>query len=133
MLAQMGGRGNAARVATVLISLMGSEKWRAYFHNLEIPYLFWGPDDYLPLLEEAGLDPVRVELIPKDMIHMGREGLVGWIRTTWLPFTQRVPEALRESFIEEIADGYLQDFPPDEEGLVHIDAVRLEVEARKPL
>jgi len=133
MLAQMGGCGNAAEVACVLVSLMASEKWSSYFHNMDIPYLFHAPEDYVPLLEEAGLDPVRVELIHKDMVHEGKEGMAGWIRTTWLPFTQRVPQRLREDFITELVDGYLRDFPPDENGLVHVNAVRLEVEARKPL
>lgn len=133
MLAQMGGRGNAAEVARVLVSLMADERWPIYFHNLEIPYLFYGPEDYIPLLEGAGLEPLRVELVRKDMVHEGRDGMAGWIRTTWLPFTQRVPEHLREDFIAELVDGYLRDFPPDEAGSVHVNAVRLEVEARKPL
>lgn len=132
MLAQMAGRGNAAEVARVLVSLMASEKWSTHFRNLEIPYLFYGPEDYAPLLEEAGLEPIRLELVHKDMVHEGREGMAGWIRTTWLPFTQRVPEHAREDFISELVDGYLHDFPPDEEGLVHVKAIRLEVEARKP-
>jgi hypothetical protein len=29
-------------------------------------------------------------LVEKDMIHDGREALAGWIRTTWLPYTQRL-------------------------------------------
>ncbi|MGQ9476216.1 MAG: class I SAM-dependent methyltransferase [Actinomycetota bacterium] len=132
MLAQMGGRGNAAEVAMVLVSLMAEERWSSYFHGLEIPYLFYDPEDYVPLLEEAGLEPVRVELLEKDMVHEGRAGMAGWIRTTWLPFTQRVPEDLKENFIFELVEGYLRDFPPDEEGLVHVRAIRLEVEARKP-
>ncbi|WP_287152937.1 class I SAM-dependent methyltransferase [Candidatus Solincola tengchongensis] len=133
LLAQMAGRGNAAEVACMLVSLMASEKWSAYFRDMDFPYLFHGPEDYIPLLEKAGLEPLRVELLTKDMVHEGREGMAGWIRTTWLPFTQRVPERLREDFIAELVDGYLHDFPPDEAGLVHVNAVRLEVEARKPL
>ncbi len=132
LLAQMGGRGNAAEVACVLVALMASERWSSYFQDLEIPYRFLAPEDYLPLLEEAGLEPVRVELVHKDMVHDGREGMAGWIRTTWLPFTQRVPEGSREEFVYQLVDGYLREFPPDEEGLVHVKAVRLEVEARKP-
>lgn len=133
MLVQMAGRGNTADVVKALISVMSREEWSDCFHNLDIPYLFWGPEEYVPLIKEAGLEPVRVELIPKDMVHEGREGLSGWIRTTWLPFTQCVPEERRERFIVEIVDGYLRDFPPDEEGLVHVKTVRLKVVAKKPL
>ena len=31
------------------------------------------------------------------MEHAGIESLKGWIRTTWLPYTQRVPEEEREN------------------------------------
>jgi trans-aconitate methyltransferase len=63
------------------------------------------------------------------MVHEGREGLAGWIRTTWLPFTQRIPEELREQFIDELVSGYVRRYPPDENGLLHVNAIRLEVEA----
>jgi len=129
---EMGGRGNAARVAMAMISVMGRPRWNGYFRDFRAPYTFWDRDEYLGMLIDAGFQPLRVELVPKDMVHRGREGLAAWIRTTWLPFTQRIPEGERESFIGEIVDGYLAESPPDEEGLVHVEAVRLEVEAVKP-
>jgi trans-aconitate methyltransferase len=82
-------------------------------------------------LEEAGLDPVRVELIQKDMTHKGREGLLGWIRTTWHPFLDRVPDDLRQVFLEEAVDLYLVGHPLGKDGVAHVSAVRLEVEAVK--
>ena len=81
------------------------------------------------LLREAGLKPVRVELLPKDMQQAGRAGLAGWVRTTWLPYTQRVPEPLREQFILELVDSYLDRHPLDIHGFAHVPMVRLEVEA----
>ena len=132
VLFQMGGRGNAASVVQVLASLLSREEWGRYFHDFTVPYRFCAPEEYTQWLKEAGLEPIRVELVTKDMTHAGPEGLAAWIRTTWLPFTQRIPEELRNSFISEMVDGYVGLFPPDEEGLVHIDAVRLEVEAENP-
>ena len=44
-------------------------------------------------LEDAGLEPVRVELIPKDMSYQKREDFAGWIRTTWLPWMSQVARA----------------------------------------
>lgn len=63
------------------------------------------------------------------MIQKGKEGLAAWIRTTWLPYTQRVPEELREEFIEELVDKYVENHPLDDEGYVHVPMMRLEVEA----
>jgi trans-aconitate methyltransferase len=72
-----------------------------------------------------------VELIPKDAKHEGRSGLESWIRTTWLPYTHRVPEKERELFITQLADNYLKDHPADKNDIVHVDMMRLEVEAVK--
>jgi len=66
------------------------------------------------------------------MVQAGKEGLSGWIRTTWLPYTGRVPVSGRNRFISDLAESYLERYPPDSKGLVHVRMVRLEVEAHKP-
>ena len=130
-LLQMGGRGNAAQVIAVAESVIASREWRGYFEEFSFPYGFYGPDEYREWLREAGLQARRVELIPKDAVHQGREGFEGWFRTTWLPYTQRVPEEKREAFVAQLVDQYLERRPVDEQGLVHVRMVRLEVEAVK--
>ena len=82
-------------------------------------------------MREAGFKPDLVELLQKDMKLQGKEGLVDWIRSVWLPFTERVPVSLRDSFISEIADRYLAAYPLDETGIVYIKMMRLEVKATK--
>jgi trans-aconitate 2-methyltransferase len=128
-LLQMGGRGNAADVIAVAERVIASQEWRGYFEGFSFPYGFYGPDEYREWLRKVGLQARRIELIPKDAAHKGREGFEGWFRTTWLPYTQRVPEERREAFIAQIVDQYVENHPPDEQGLVHVKMVRLEVEA----
>ncbi|MCJ7639579.1 MAG: SAM-dependent methyltransferase, partial [Euryarchaeota archaeon] len=53
----------------------------------------------------------------------------GWLRTVFLPYTERLPEALREDFLGEVANAYVERRPPDENGDIHVKMVRLEVEA----
>ena len=48
---------------------------------------------YREWLIESGFEPVRVELIPKDMTYSSREDFAAWIRTTWLPWMARLPES----------------------------------------
>jgi trans-aconitate methyltransferase len=105
--------------------------WHDYFRDFPFPYGFYGEEEYRPWLAAAGLNAVRVELIAKDMAQEGKEGLAGWIRTTWLPYTQRLPRERREEFIREIVDRYAELHPPDGKGLLHVAMVRLEVEAEK--
>jgi trans-aconitate methyltransferase len=63
------------------------------------------------------------------MVHGGREALNGWVRSVSIPYTERLPEALREDFIGEVGNAYVERCPPDENGGIHVKMVRLEVEA----
>ncbi|HJW65588.1 MAG TPA: hypothetical protein VJ507_02270 [Candidatus Bathyarchaeia archaeon] len=77
------------------------------------------------------MNPERVELVPKNMKLAGKDGLAGWIRTTWLPYTQRLPVELKDEFIAEIVNRHVKTRPLDDTGNVHVGMVRLEVEATK--
>ena len=131
ILLQMGGRNNAYAVEKMMKNLIKKEEWSRYFVSFSFSYGFYGPDEYCRWLRDAGLIEKRVELIPKDAKHEGRSGFESWIRTTWLPYTHRVPEKERELFITHLAGDYLQQYPADESGIVHVDMMRLEVEAVK--
>lgn len=131
VLLQMGGRGNAIAVSTIAEEMTQSDRWRAYFTDFAFPYFFYSPEEYQQWLNDVGLEAIRVELIPKDMTHEGQAGLAGWIRTTWLPYTQQLPEPIREQFVTELVERYLEHHPLTEDGLTHVQMVRLEVEAEK--
>lgn len=130
LLFQMGGRGNVDDVSAIMQTLITDARWSPYFNDLGSTYFFFGPDEYERWLPEAGLRPLRCELIPKVMTHTP-EKFTGWLRTTWLRYTERVPEDRREDFIAECVRNYIEAFPPDAEGNVHVKMVRLEVEAVK--
>ncbi|MFH1441986.1 MAG: methyltransferase domain-containing protein [Candidatus Omnitrophota bacterium] len=129
VLIQMGGKGNAAKILEVLEEMLKENRWSKFYNGFAFPYGFYEAEEYKRWLNEAGLKPTRIELIPKDMAHKGKEGLLGWIRTTWLPYIQRLPEELWEEFINELADRYIEKHPLDKDGFVHIAMIRLEVEA----
>ena len=131
ILLQMGGEGNADGILSVFGELQTSREWKPYFTNFEFPFGFLGIADYQTLLAEAGFSAKRVELIPKDMQHDGKVGLEGWIRTTWLPYLEQVPEEKRNEFIETFSTKYIKQYPIDSDGKVHVAMVRIEVEAEK--
>lgn len=131
MLIQMGGKGNAARAFEALGSLLEKPAWDRYFCGFSFTFGFFDPADYRRWLIESGLDPLRVELIHKDMTCASRQDFAAWIRTTWLPWMARVPEQARLRFIEAVVDEYLVRYPADADGIIHIPMVRLEAEARK--
>ncbi|MBM0742908.1 methyltransferase domain-containing protein [Phormidium sp. CLA17] len=131
LLTSCGGKGNAADIVSVFQALIQQSSWQPYFTNFQFPYFFYSPHEYADWLAESGFQPVRVDLVPKDMIHTGKEGLAGWIRTTWMPYIHRVPESRREELIEEFLQKYLNQHPLDCQGNSHVKMVRLEVEAIK--
>lgn len=128
---QCGGRGNLDELTPSAEVVMRAEKWRAYFEEVAMPWSFYGPAEYEDWLLQAGLTPRRVELVPKMARHAGQDGLTAWIRTTWLPYLQRLPEELRSELAGEIAQEYVKSHPPDREGCVQVPMIRLEVEATK--
>jgi trans-aconitate methyltransferase len=131
LIISCGGRGNAADIQTAIDRVIGRGEWAGYFEGFEYPYFFYGPDDYEVWLPEAGLNASRLALVEKDMIHAGDDGLAGWLRTTWLPYTLRIPEERREAFIKTCVDAYLGEHPLDGDGKCHVRMIRLEVEARR--
>jgi trans-aconitate 2-methyltransferase len=130
-LLQMGGHGNAAAVVVAMDKVRAKPEWSDRFDGFQFPYGFHAADEYRVWLADAGLTPVRVELLPKDMVHADRPAFEGWLRTTWIPYTQRVDEDRREAFLRQVADQYLSENPASQDGMVHLAMIRLEVEATK--
>ena len=71
----------------------------------------------------------RSSSLTKDRQHAGREAFLGWLRTTWFAYTDRLPAELRDAFLHDVAAAYTAVLPPDAQGVIHVRMVRLEVEA----
>jgi trans-aconitate 2-methyltransferase len=132
LLIQMGGKGNAEQVLGAGDVVQKRPEWAQYFSGFSFTFGFFDNAEYRQWLIESGFEPLRVELIPKDMAYASRQDFAAWIRTTWLPQLSRVPESMRSGFIEAIMDEYLKNYPADADGTMHIRMVRLEAEAKKP-
>jgi len=129
---QMGGKGNAEGVIRAFEKVMKRERWSPYFKDFTFPYGFYGREEYEEWLKSLGFKNIRVDLISKDMVHEGEESFIFWVRSTWQPYHRRVPESLREEFIRDVVREYQSAHPPDSSGRIHVQMVRLEVEAEKP-
>jgi len=132
LLFQMGGQGNVAEVLAALERVTARPRWRGYFAAMPPAYFFYHPDDYRRWAAEAGLRLLDARLVAKDLRQTGVVGMAGWLRSTWLPYVERVPAAERDEFALEAAQAYVADHPADAGGVVHVAMVRLEVEARRP-
>ncbi len=129
ILFQMGGRGDVAEVLSAFKEVTQQAKWLPYFAGFTSPYHFYGPEEYEVWLSESGFRLRRAELIAKDMQHRGVEGLTGWLRTTWFPYTNCLPGEFRDEFIGEVVKIYTAANPIDAAGNSHVKMVHMEVEA----
>lgn len=130
-LLQMGGGNNAAEVIGAIEALAATKRWSKFFAGFVSTYGFHQPDDYRRWLLDAGLTPVDVRLIEKDMAHADRAAFVGWLRTAWHPYTSQVPGEERDEFIVTVADEFLRQRPADSAGQIRVRMVRLQVKAVK--
>jgi trans-aconitate 2-methyltransferase len=129
ILFQMGGDGNAKDILEVVEQITASEKWKEYFDHFVFPYRFCNKPDYEEWLVETGYNAKWIELINKDMVHENVNGLKGWLRTTWFPYTDQLPENDKEEFLNLIVEKYIKAHPVDSAGRTHVKMVRLEVAA----
>ena len=131
LVVSCGGRGNAQAMVAVLHAVLRRKRWRNWFRAMPMPYFFHRPADYRVWLDRAGFTPHSVELVLQDVAYAGIPGLAAWLRTAWLPYTQRVPAVERDEFITAVAERYVATHPPDSEGNVLVRMVRLEIDAVK--
>jgi trans-aconitate methyltransferase len=127
---QMGGKGNAAPVLALADTMLEEERWKDLFDGPLPRYAFYGPEEERRHLVAAGLAPVRVELIDKDMAFGSLDDLAGWIRTTWHLYLEPLPEGARPAFVAELANRYVERYPSSDRR-AHVPMVHLEVEAAK--
>ncbi|MCL2135308.1 MAG: methyltransferase domain-containing protein [Candidatus Bathyarchaeota archaeon] len=130
LLFQMGGRGNMESVISCLDELRALPKWKGYFSDFSFPYAYLGVEEYRALLNEAMLTPLRVELLPKVMKFSNAEGLAGFVRTVCLPYTERVPSELRDTFVKQCVDLHMLKQHLNKQDVIQVNMMRLEVEAR---
>lgn len=131
LVVSCGGKGNAQDVFVALRPELRLKRWREYFRKMPEPYFFYAPDEYKKWLAKSGFDIHGIRLAPKDATYPGVDGFATWLRTTWIPYVQCVPEDMREEFIAAVTRRYVAKHPPDAENKIHVRMVRLEIDAVK--
>jgi trans-aconitate methyltransferase len=129
----MSGRGTAAVVLSVIHELAQHAPWRTWLDHMPVPWYFFGSEEYRIWLHAAGFILGRVELVPRIMRQQGVAGVESWLRTAWMPYTDRVPEDDRALFVTEVAHGVAERCGASDDGSILLPMVNLEIEARKPV
>ena len=129
----MSGRGTAAVVLSAIADLAERAPWQRWLGDLHVPWYCFGPEEYAVWLPATGFTSRRVELVPRTMRQAGVAALEGWLRTAWMPYTERVPLDDREAFIAAVAHGVESRCATCADGAILLPMVNLEVEADKPV
>jgi trans-aconitate 2-methyltransferase len=132
VLLQFGGQGNGGPLFALASDVIHASAWRTYFVDFQFPWRFYAASEYEPMVCHAGLVPDRVAVVLREAAHEGRNAFTGWMRSTWLPYLQRLPAEMWDAFIADVAERYLALCPADADGIVRVPMMRIEVEAHKP-
>ena len=119
-VAEMGGHGNIAAIRVALMAVLV----RHGFGDREDGVNYYPtPEGYERRLEQHGFQVQRIALIPRPT-PLAESGMAGWLRTFRRGVLDGLPEALRDTVVEETA-ALLEPALRDEDGNWTADYVRL--------
>ena len=113
-----------------IIVTTSQDAWKNYFAGFNPPWRFYKPDEYRALLIKAQLTPKRIEVVHKEEYFPSRTAFQGFTRQ-WLPYLRPLPEHLKDKFLSEVIDLYLQKTGTPSDGMVPFFLDHLEIEAVK--
>lgn len=96
-VAEMGGHGNIAAIRVALMTVLARH---GYAGQEDDANYYPTPEIYTRSLERHGFRVDRMALIPRPTI-LAQSGMSGWLRTFRRGVLESLPEALRETVVEE--------------------------------
>jgi trans-aconitate methyltransferase len=123
-----GPRLNLEDVAEQVIQV---ERWKPYFQGHTRPYAHFTPDQYRALAEQAGFRVLNIRDKGYAWPFKSREAFIGWFRATFGVWANRVPEELRDTFINEVLDAYqpIAADSPEEVNVLKFHQMDVELQA----
>lgn len=98
--------GNLPSTDYLVGELSRSPRWTKYFDGFRDPFAHFTPDQYRAMAERAGFQVERIETEESIWDFVSREAFLGFLRTTSVGWSDRVPEEMRPAFWEQSLDLY---------------------------
>jgi len=99
-------KGNIDPFLKTLTYVMEDAEFSPYFKNFNFSWYFPG-EEYKDLLKDAGFEKSEIKFKSVE-IKMPKEELMGWFRTTGMPYWRHLPEPLSEKFPGRVVDEYIK-------------------------
>jgi trans-aconitate methyltransferase len=107
-----------------------SEKWRAYFPSFKRQRVYYTPEQYQNLLQEAGFQIETFEVLESAAPYPNRAALSAWIAPL-MNFTTHLSESQRKEFVEDMTDEMLLVDPPAPDGTIKTRYIMFRIIAKK--
>ena len=124
-VAEMGGQGNIAAIRVALMATLAHHGFDGREDNVNY---YPTPDAFTRRLQRHGFNVGKIALIPRPT-PLPEDGMRAWIRTFRRGVLDTLPEAMRETIVEETV-ALLEPALRDEDGNWTADYVRLRFIAR---
>ena len=120
LVAQCGGAGNVARLASAIVTVAGDPEYGPHFEGMKVIWNFAEPDETQERLAAAGFSDARCWLETKPVTP---EAPLEFLATVTLgPHLDRLPEEKRDPFTRAVAEEMGEPLT--------LDYVRLNIDAR---
>jgi trans-aconitate methyltransferase len=110
--------------------VISSPQWSSYFQQFSTGWNFVEEADYARLISVHHFTPLRLAVVPQKDIFPSRESFQKFIGQ-WFPYLRPLPQHLKQPFLTQVIDRFLELESPFPNGEVHFKIRRLEVVATK--
>ncbi|MBA2728146.1 MAG: methyltransferase domain-containing protein [Parachlamydiaceae bacterium] len=110
--------------------VISTPQWSSYFRDFSTGWNFVDEVEYGNLLTENGLMTSRLAVVPQKDVFPNREVFKKFV-SQWFPYLRPIPQKLKQTFLTQVIDRFLElesQFPNNE---VHFKIRRLEAVATK--
>ncbi len=98
--------GERKSLEAVLEETRQSPRWSRYFEDFRDPYLRLTAEEYAAVAERSGLQVLRIGTASKEWDFEDRAAFAAFGAVTFVRWTQRIPDAERPAFIDDVLDRY---------------------------
>lgn len=98
--------------------VISRDEWKAF--SFRDKQFFFTREVYAATIRKAGFKIESFKILPSSNVFTGRATFTAFVKQ-WLPFVQDVPPDLRDEFMRQVIDVYLELLPPSTQGEVFFD------------